>query len=217
VRTALAYVAAIALAAGAWAAHAHPLRQHHADIQQRLAETEHRLAETARLLADAERDVVTGLPTRGPWLRAARDAYCALSDATVLFVDLDHFKAVNDDLGHQTGDEVLAAAAVAMATVLGVADGAAVVGRVGGDEYAAVVAGIRPGSDGEAQLAHLHAMVADALADACSHPALGASLGAVQTVAPERPELDDTLRGADKLMYLAKRTDADLAVLAAAA
>jgi diguanylate cyclase (GGDEF)-like protein len=215
VRTALA-CAALALIAGAWAAHVHPLRHEPTETEQRLAETEHLLAETKRLLAEAERDVVTGLPTRGPWLRAARDAYCAHCDATVIFVDLDHFKQVNDQLGHNIGDQVLAAAAKALATVLGADEGAAVVGRIGGDEYAAVVTGIRPGAAGEAQLAHASAVVADALAEACNHPQLGASLGAVQTLAPERPDLDDTLRAADNLMYFAKLADADLAVLAAA-
>lgn len=209
-----ALAALLACTAGGHVLHLH---RRHAATKRELAATAQQLGTATRQLAAAECDAVTGLLTRGPWLREASAAYRSDSNTTVVFIDLDRFKGVNDQLGHDAGDQVLRAAAAALATVLGADDGAAVVGRIGGDEYAAVVAGIRSGAAGEAQLAHVHAVLADALADACTHPELGASLGAVRIAAADRPLLDHAVGAADRLMYAAKRAGADVSVLAATA
>jgi diguanylate cyclase (GGDEF)-like protein len=57
----------------------------------------------------------------------------------VLYIDLDRFKAVNDAAGHGTGDQVLAAAAARLRTVVRAADAAA---RLGGDEFAVCLEGV---------------------------------------------------------------------------
>jgi diguanylate cyclase (GGDEF)-like protein len=86
-------------------------------------------------LARAHHDVVTGLPNRAAAdetlkLMAARSARCEESLAVVM-VDLDHFKSINDDHGHATGDQVLAAVgAVARQSMRG----SDFVARFGGEE-----------------------------------------------------------------------------------
>jgi diguanylate cyclase (GGDEF)-like protein len=101
--------------------------------------TMERLAdETARLAHRARHDPLTGLLNRGAILdelALASRAGRRTDGAVVAFVDLDGFKAVNDEHGHDLGDELL----VAVADRLRVIPSAATsVGRLGGDEFVAV-------------------------------------------------------------------------------
>jgi diguanylate cyclase (GGDEF)-like protein len=111
--------------------------------RQRVRET---VAQAAPVLANlrnlavaqmqASTDALTGLPNR----RAVEDtlrrmvAQSARNGAPLaaLLLDLDHFKKINDVYGHDRGDEVLAAAGVALRTVLRESD---FVGRYGGEEF----------------------------------------------------------------------------------
>src|SRR5207244_2927487 len=98
---------------------------------------EHRLREWAT------RDGVTGLWNRdrfvrelGWYLSSRRRRHEA--PASLLFVDLDSFKGVNDSLGHAAGDELLAAAARQIEARVRHTDA---VGRLGGDEFAVLLPG----------------------------------------------------------------------------
>jgi diguanylate cyclase (GGDEF)-like protein/PAS domain S-box-containing protein len=90
------------------------------------------------LTARATYDVLTGCHNRASTMavlaRAVRDAATA-----VVFVDLDRLKPVNDSLGHDAGDELLALTAQRLATVLRRED---IVGRIGGDEFLVVCCGL---------------------------------------------------------------------------
>ena len=92
-----------------------------------------------RLAHDAAHDPLTGLPNRTLLLetldRALRRASRTHTNVAVLFLDLDQFKRVNDNLGHAAGDDLLIAFAQRLEGVLRASDLAA---RTGGDEFVVV-------------------------------------------------------------------------------
>ena len=112
------------------------------DITERRRVEEELRALSAALAEQAVRDPLTGLANRillEERLRAvlARDVRTGQSTA-VLFLDLDGFKAVNDTLGHATGDLVLRTVAHRLAAVIRPSD---TVARLGGDEFVVLVEG----------------------------------------------------------------------------
>ncbi|TXN39470.1 diguanylate cyclase, partial [Methylobacterium sp. WL18] len=100
--------------------------------------TERRRSE-ARVAHMARHDALTGLPNRLV-LKERMDAALASCDArapaTVLCLDLDGFKVVNDTYGHPVGDALLCAVAARFAATVAVGD---LVARLGGDEFAIVL------------------------------------------------------------------------------
>jgi diguanylate cyclase (GGDEF)-like protein len=102
----------------------------------------------ARLLADT--DPLTGLLNRRAFLR---EAIGREGQQTLLVADIDHFKRVNDTLGHDGGDEVLRLFARALRAA---APAGALVARIGGEEFA-VVAAESAALDADAILARLRA------------------------------------------------------------
>ena len=100
----------------------------------------------ARVLALAARDGLTGALSRQA-LEERLDAALAppgapAGEVAILFLDLDHFKAVNDGYGHATGDRVLRDLCARIAPLLPVAGA---LGRYGGEEFVAVLPGTPPG------------------------------------------------------------------------
>ena len=96
------------------------------------------------LLEQAQRDALTGLPNRG-CLNSVLEANIAASSAgttpfSILFIDLDRFKGINDTLGHAVGDALLIKVAKRIQPLLRRED---VLGRFGGDEFLLIL----PGSD----------------------------------------------------------------------
>ena len=92
------------------------------------------------LTAKATYDVLTGCHNRAStlaFLEAALEEDGA--STAVIFVDLDRLKPVNDSLGHEAGDELLAVTAARLAGVLRRED---IVGRIGGDEFLVVCRGL---------------------------------------------------------------------------
>ncbi|BDP43297.1 hypothetical protein DAETH_32660 (plasmid) [Deinococcus aetherius] len=167
--------------------------------------------ENARWHAQLERatltDPLTGLPNRRAFnahAGRALDAARAGGEVTTLvLVDVERFKAVNDAFGHDVGDEVL----ITVAGVLGRAlppGGEAF--RLGGDEFALLVPGTRP--EVTRQVAGLNA----ALRGAPWPPGVGpVCLNAGATGARPGDTLSGWLRRADQRMYRAKRGCADRA------
>ncbi|PWJ02172.1 GGDEF domain-containing protein [Streptomyces sp. NWU49] len=90
-----------------------------------------------RRLAASRKDPLTGLLRRDAYTARARQILRRHGDSTaVVLVDADHFKAVNDTMGHPAGDAVLAAFGARLTAWAGPR---AAVGRIGGDEFAVVL------------------------------------------------------------------------------
>ncbi len=151
----------------------------------------------------ADFDPLTGLPNR----RLLRDRCTQLlaaaerdgTEMALVFIDLDHFKRVNDSLGHSVGDDLLCAVAQRL---LGTVRKVDTLARLGGDEFIIALPG------GHASAA---ADVASRLLDACAAPFLVA--GHELTVTPslgislypvDGTDFEALLRNADAAMYKAK-------------
>jgi diguanylate cyclase (GGDEF)-like protein len=163
--------------------------------------TERRRAEK-QIAHMARHDALTDLPNRLLLRERLADAVAEVSDsgsAAVLYLDLDHFKAVNDTLGHHIGDELLKAAADRLRSCVREAD---TVARVGGDEFAIVHVG-----GGPSQAAGVARAICEAVRapyDLHGHAiAVDASIGIA--IAPhDGTDPDELLKNADMALYGAK-------------
>jgi diguanylate cyclase (GGDEF)-like protein len=123
---------------------------------------------------------------------------------SLLYMDLDNFKTINDTHGHQTGDAVLRLVADAMRTSVRQAD---IVGRLGGDEFAVLM----PETDAPLADAAAKRLVAGLRNVFKGTPNVTASIGVVSCAATDA-STDDVLRRADQAMYDAKRMGKDRVV-----
>ena len=163
----------------------------------------------ARIWHAAHHDPLTGLPNRhhlGEFLDAR---FGGADGAALLLIDLDHFKLVNDTLGHEAGDAVLRAMADRLRSGLRVGD---VVARLGGDEFAAVLSG--PIGLDEARL--LAERLIGAMARDVPHRGqairIGASIG-IAAVPVHGRDADDVLGAADLALFEAKRAGRNRVVI----
>ncbi len=164
-----------------------------------------RRAEADQLGWEATHDALTGLLNRSGILAILDQALAPTAEADaepvrVVMVDLDGFKAVNDLLGHNAGDRILAQVGARLAK----ACGSLPVGRLGGDEFLVVLD--QPALDETGFLGHL----ADAITIQVAIPdgsdlVVGASLG-LAAGAPGATSLSALLGAADRAMYRTKRS-----------
>jgi len=159
-----------------------------------------------RLTVLVQRDALTGLFNRRAmeqmldhaWSRWRRLA----EPFTVVTVDLDHFKNINDTWGHHAGDEVLKATAGKLQAHVRAAD---VVGRVGGEEFLAVLEACPAGPSAIRAERLRQAIGADAVPiDGGVSVAVTASIG-VATVSAADTDVTQMLRRSDAALYRAKR------------
>lgn len=186
-------------------------------LQRALAETNRQLeAQRAELEALATRDPLTGLLNRREFVRQA-DLELARArrlgaPLSLIMLDLDHFKTINDRHGHAVGDEVLRQTARHMAGTTRQTDRVA---RFGGEEFVLLL----PDTSAE-QARHLAEKLREGLAHA-RVPALGmpvtASLGVATVSGTESVTLDAMLHEADLALYEAKRSGRNRTVVAAGA
>jgi diguanylate cyclase (GGDEF)-like protein len=164
------------------------------------------------LRRDSQTDPLTGLLNRRSLDSEVTSRCQARDNFGVLFMDLDHFKSVNDRYGHEMGDRVLVAVAAVLKTALRPGD---VVGRYGGEEFVAVVAGAGPES--ARLVAERLRRAIEAMLPPKGGPAkLTISIGTTvfdPRQADERTE--DLLHRADMALYAAKRTGRNRVVLVA--
>ncbi|MDE2047332.1 MAG: EAL domain-containing protein, partial [Betaproteobacteria bacterium] len=119
-----------------------------------------RLAAEERINYLAHHDELTGLPNRSHFMALLDASIGGRHDsrAALLFVDLDHFKRVNDSLGHRAGDDLLAEVAKRIRAVFRETD---LVARFAGDEFIALVQWI----SGREQVAEVAQRLVDQLAE----------------------------------------------------
>lgn len=146
--------------------------------------------QSTRLVEAASIDALTGLANRR--LLGRRLGRLRPED-TVLMIDLDHFKVVNDTLGHQAGDATLRALGQTLGATLRASD---LAGRYGGEEFVVILAEGEP----DAFLTRLR----DEWVKARPHP-ITFSAG----VAPCGPNPQRALKAADRAMYRAKAAGRD--------
>jgi len=123
---------------------------------------------------------------------------------SLMYLDLDNFKIINDTHGHQTGDAVLRLVAEATRSSVRQAD---VVGRLGGDEFAVLM----PETDAQLADAAAKRLVASLRNVFKGTPNVTASIGVVSCTATDA-STDDLLRRADQAMYDAKKSGKDRVV-----
>ncbi len=177
------------------------------------------LVDTQKMLEHrASTDMLTGLRNRYGFFEAAHPAVEATVGAgrpySVLILDLDRFKAINDDYGHAAGDDILRSFAETCRQTVRAAD---VLGRLGGEEFVVLL----PDTDAGAasliaerlrkRVAGDPVMVSGAAEDA--PVAVTVSIGLAQNPAGEG--LEAVMRRADHALYQAKNGGRDLVKVAA--
>jgi diguanylate cyclase (GGDEF)-like protein len=168
--------------------------------------------QTDQLRHQAFHDSLTGLPNRALILDRTQQMLSRArrqdTPVAALFIDLDDFKDINDTLGHEAGDQLLAGVATRIASALREED---TVGRLGGDEFVVLVEGASMATGAE--------VVADRILDVLASPfeisgsdvplAVTASIGIAEG---NRALPGDLLRDADIALYRAKAAGKHCAV-----
>jgi diguanylate cyclase (GGDEF)-like protein/PAS domain S-box-containing protein len=174
----------------------------HVDISER-KKTEQRIESLAFF------DQLTGVPNRTLLLDRLKQSIAAGSRSgscgALLFIDLDHFKTLNDTLGHAMGDMLLKQVAQRLVYCMREGD---TVARLGGDEFVVLLAGLGSDERGAAASAKI---VAEKILDALSQPyplgdvayrstaSVGITLFSVDPITP-----DELMMQADLAMYRSK-------------
>ena len=173
------------------------------DVTQRknLERELHRLATT---------DMLTGMANRRAFLELAETTYqraCAQNEPlTLLMLDLDHFKAINDRFGHLEGDRVLVEFARTIKTHLRASD---TVGRLGGEEFGLLLPLTTPTEGAEVAARILDAIRALDLTDSSGQNYRFTTSMGLGALHPQDRSLRDLLDRADQALYLAKRRGRD--------
>ena len=151
----------------------------------------------------AVHDPLTGLPNRVLFVDRLEHALSRLgrqdSLAAILFLDLDHFKLVNDSLGHHVGDELLTAAAPRLKQALRSSD---TVARFGGDEFGILLEDISSEHDAIETAERIAAIFARPFVLSGSEHFVTTSIGIALARGGE--QADELVRDADAAMYRAK-------------
>jgi diguanylate cyclase (GGDEF)-like protein/PAS domain S-box-containing protein len=165
--------------------------------------TTRRTAE-ALALRLARYDVLTGLANRAVFVEAVQHAIASAKRGgpgfAVLYLDLDHFKNVNDTLGHPAGDALLKEVAARLRANTRETD---TVGRFGGDEFAIVASGIKDPADAAALAEKLIAAINTPFRIEGNDIHTAASIG-IDLYSPGANDVETLLAHADVALYRSK-------------
>jgi len=171
-------------------------------VQQRTAELER---SKAQLEKQAYHDPLTGLPNR----RSLEQRFSATRSAAarkhgalaVLLIDLDHFKQINDNIGHDAGDVILVETARRLVSAVREYD---IVARMGGDEFAVLLPDVNDRASVDKVCARIVGALKDRIFFNGHHIVTSPSIGAA--FYPEHGDLwQDLYKAADVALYAAKR------------
>jgi len=151
----------------------------------------------------ASRDPLTGLANRRGFMEALDAGFNAGKGLSLLYLDLDDFKQVNDRYGHATGDQLLLCVAQRLAHVLGGSDHLA---RLGGDEFVILRKGPTTHQDLVELAKRIHARVTLPYGLGDIEAAVGLSIG-IATRTANMHHSSDLVAAADAALYRAKAID----------
>ena len=181
------------------------------DISDRLRVAQLEI-ENRRLEKEATHDPLTGLPNRRMLTEFAEKlrslAVRNNQRLTIMFLDLDGFKMVNDQYGHHVGDQLLCEVASVLKRLVRESD---IVGRYGGDEFLLCFVGDDKvtiegeGRCGKKMARHLARGIESIRVIDGHDISIGASIGVVSTARPAAVTIDGMINAADRLMYKAKK------------
>ncbi|MEM9132379.1 MAG: EAL domain-containing protein [Actinomycetota bacterium] len=177
--------------------------------------------EISRTLTEAAEgakfDPLTGLVNRNELYRLLDESReLAEREQTVfgvLFLDLDRFKAINDSLGHDVGDELLRVVADRLRAAT---RGTDVVARLGGDEFIVIARSLMTARSVEAVAVQISKRLCQPVALRGRQQDVSASIGVAIAGPGDERTADDLVRDADAAMYKAKRDRSGYAVFDAA-
>ena len=161
-----------------------------------------------RLRHRAEFDTLTDLPNRSLFIERLQQAMARATPSSpmaLLFLDVDHFKTINDTLGHEAGDQVLKVFATRMRECIRQAD---TVARLSGDEFTVILEGLHGVDDAQALASKLVETLRAPIALAGKLFVITASVGVAMWSDGETDDAE-LLRRADTALYEAKRRGRD--------
>lgn len=180
----------------------HELADANRELREQIAE---RLRAEQRLRHQARHDGLTGLSNRAQLQERLDDAIARVSAGgrpfSVMFLDIDRFKLINDSVGHVAGDELLVEASRRISQVIGRDD---VVARLGGDEFAILAEGIDDAETAERYAAAIRRVLGQSMWIEGREVFPSASIG-IAMWNPRYRKSEELLRDADAAMYRAKR------------
>ncbi|HJV96723.1 MAG TPA: EAL domain-containing protein [Albitalea sp.] len=163
-----------------------------------------RHAAQARIHHLAHHDTLTGLPNRASFMEHLEHlmvgARVGGSQLALLFIDLDHFKRVNDSLGHLVGDTLLRTVAARITVSLRATD---IVARFGGDEFMVLLPAFALRSDVD-EVAHKLLQAIEAPVNAEGRPISVTASAGVALFPSDGETPQELIKHADTAMYLAK-------------
>ncbi|MEQ8287268.1 diguanylate cyclase [Thalassospira sp.] len=166
-----------------------------------------RTALVERLDHAANHDFLTGILTRGAFMPLGQEMVDRIAEEkgrlTVMVMDLDHFKRINDDHGHASGDRVLVEVSRVIQRSLRAGD---LFARLGGEEFAILVPNIAP-ADAQGLAQRIRKAVEESSIETRNEIRLhsSVSIGMICRELDAPVALDSLVNEADKAMYEAKR------------
>ena len=174
------------------------------EFAARLAIALSKSARDEQLYRQAHYDTLTGLPNRvlfcSRLATELQSATLGMTNGAVLYIDLDHFKKINDTVGHAAGDQVLNIAAQRLRACIKEGD---TVGRLGGDEFAVILRDVVSAEAAHAVAQRIVLSLQQAVNLAGRDHTVCASIG-IALFPQDGQAIDVLLRNADTAMYRAK-------------